>query len=1301
MRLQQSISMGWSGLLATTLLLGPPLTFAKKDGPSITSTNFDFIPQDVSYFEDSDVLLFASKQGDLWRSSDAGAKWELADGVPKGKMFEMILHPFDNSRAYYITSGKEHFLTTDKGKTWTTFKTSLEPSEYRSALTFHAGDKDRVIYNAQSCEGFFFCKQHTLYTLDHFKTTDLLREETAGCYWAKTTPEFTSGSKEKDNDRVLCITKGRTSSFAKDYRLTISDEFFKKSGKDIQEFEPELQDGRTVAGIVNMAVVQGYVAVAATAEGTQEMALYVSDDTIKWHRAVFPKDHKLLQKAYTILEGTKYSIQIDVMNTKASHPMGVFLTSNSNGTYFNRLIEHTNRHRNGLVDFEKVTGIQGIVLVNVVDNWKALEDGETKEKKVKSKISFNDGRDFHGLTVDKDELHLHSVTDLSNSGKVFSSPAPGLVMGVGNTGDYLKSYDDGNLYVSDDAGLTWRLALKGPHVYEFGDQGSILVAVEGGRGRIEAKKIKWSINHGKDWSEADLPHSVYAIQLTTTQDSTSLKFILEGKKEKDRQDSKSYIMAFDFEDLHEGKCDKDKDFEKWYARVDDKKEPMCLMGHKQWYNRRKADSDCFVKDEFHDPEVHQEDCPCAEQDFECDFNFVRSEDRKECVKAGRYIIPEGECKDPKGRFKGSSGWRKIPGNTCDEKKGVNKAEPVDRDCEEGKGGAAPPADGKVSHADKSFPSAKMFQQIEYLEKTAISSGSDETIVMRTDKALWYSKNHGKEWSQLLADEDITVIVPHSYNKDTVFFLTPTEKVFYSTDRGRTMRSFKAPFPPSTDPDVNVLNFHPTEPDWLIWIGGRDCKDKATCHTVASYTKDRGDEWRTIQRYVEKCEFIHESNYRDYAPESQKNPEKTAAARRKLIYCSSRTRESNEEKDNPMRLVTSDDFFDTHKVAIDNVVQFATMSEFIVVASHDDKQLLKVDSSVDGQHFADAQFPRNFKVDKQIAYTVLDSSTHSVFLHVTVDGVSKHEYGTIIKSNSNGTSFTTAKEAVNRGPKGYVDFEKSLGLEGIAVANIVDNYKDKNFEKDGKRLKTMITHNDGAEWSYLPPPEKDAEGKSYKCDSNLSKCSLHLHGYTERINKAHTYTSPSAIGLMIATGSVGEYLDNTADTFMSSDGGLTWRAVKKGKYMWEFGDQGSIVVLAKDDDKELVKSVSYSTDEGKTWTDYEFSEEGMYIDELSTVPSDNSRQFLLWGRKDNKPTTINLDFSGLTDKQCKLDEKDLTEGDYYLWTPKHPSQENECLFGHVSQYHRKKPDVKCYNGPMIEHLHDIAKNCTCTRQDYEW
>lgn len=1132
-----------------------------------------------------------------------------------------------------------------------------------------------------------------MYTTDGFsKPANYLRADTAGCHWAKGTPNFTTSQKDLDKDRILCVAKGRNSPWRKDYRLVISDNFFGESNKVIQEFEPELEAGRTVQGIVNMAFVRPYVVVAASAAGTDEMALYSSDDTIKWHRAIFPQDHKITEEAYTLLEGTNYSIQIDVMNTRPSNPMGVFLSSNSNGTYFTVNREHTNRDIYGLVDFEKVAGVQGIVYINHVDNWEDVEKSNTA-KKIKSKISFDDGKSWEEMKVDKDTLHLHSVTDLSNSGRVFSSPAPGLVMAIGNTGDYLDEYKKGNLYVSDDAGLSWRLGLKGPHKYEFGDSGSILLAVEEGLNN----EAKYSLDHGKTWQEVDLPQKVKPVQLTTTPDSTSLKFLLEAVD--DEKPTHGYIIAIDFAGLHERTC-KDDDMETWHARVDDKGEPTCLMGHKQSYRRRKPEADCFLMKEFEDPQVITEPCECTDDDFECDYNFIRSSDRKECVQApnAALVLPDGACKafGPDDTFQGSSGWRLIAGNDCKRKSGAQKDDTVPRKCSLA---AGQPASGKPDKAHNPV-NGKAFSQKVYLERTGISAGNDETIIMRTENGVFLSHNHGKTWEHILKDERIVQVLPHPYFNDMVYFLTDKKTVWYSTDRGDNLRKFDAPYPPNTQ-RLQIMYFHPKFKDWLIWIGDKDCDAAEGCHAVASVTKDRGDDnWMTITRYVRKCEFITESET-GYKTPGKKEDVESKKHRDKLIYCEVRSKERNDATDNPYKLVSSDDFFEESTEHFGAIVDFATMSEFIIVATKDvEHSTLKIDASVDGEIFADAKFPYGFNVDHQTAYTVLDSSTHSAFLHVTVGSEKGLEYGTILKSNSNGTSFVLSLDAVNRDDLGYVDFEKMSIIEGVAVANVVTNYKSKDYKKEQKKLKTMITHNDGAEWDYLAPPQKDSDGKKF-CGGSIDKCALHIHGYTERAQKGRTYSSTSAVGLMFVTGNVGEFLgaQKDAGTFMTADAGLTWKHVKPGTFSWAYGDQGGILVIVQE--SQPTKQVWYSLDEGDHWDSYNFSDKDVKINDITTVPSDNSRNFLLWGNDGEDLVTINLDFSGLTNATCKLDEDHVEADDYYLWMPKHPKQDDDCLFGHVSQYHRKRTTSNCYNGRMIPHLHDIAKNCSCTRRDFEW
>jgi hypothetical protein len=71
-------------------------------------------------------------------------------------------------------------------------------------------------------------------------------------------------------------------------------------------------------------------------------------------------------------------------------------------------------------------------------------------------------------------------------------------------------------------------------------------------------------------------------------------------------------VHLDFTNTRKKKCEED-DFEKWYARST---KSECIMGHKQWYKRRKPNVDCYVGDEFKDAEEHEENCPCIEADYE-------------------------------------------------------------------------------------------------------------------------------------------------------------------------------------------------------------------------------------------------------------------------------------------------------------------------------------------------------------------------------------------------------------------------------------------------------------------------------------------------------------------------------------------------------------------------------------------------------------------------------------------------------------------------------------------------------------
>jgi hypothetical protein len=84
--------------------------------------------------------------------------------------------------------------------------------------------------------------------------------------------------------------------------------------------------------------------------------------------------------------------------------------------------------------------------------------------------------------------------------------------------------------------------------------------------------------------------------------------------------------------------------------------------------------------------------------------------------------------------------------------------------------------------------------------------------------------------------------------------------------------------------------------------------------------------------------------------------------------------------------------------------------------------------------------------------------------------------------------------------------------------------------------------------------------------------------------APPYSQDSAVGLILAIGNTGYKLDKAVNdkmnTYLSRDGGLNWAEVRKGPYIYELGDHGGLVVMAKHN--EPTKEILYSFNEGKTW-----------------------------------------------------------------------------------------------------------------------
>ena len=134
------------------------------------------------------------------------------------------------------------------------------------------------------------------------------------------------------------------------------------------------------------------------------MLLYVTVDGKTWAKAHFPhaSSARLKENAYTIVESTKHSLAVDVVLQELSS-IGTLFTSNSNGTFFVESLKDTNRNRMGYVDYERIYGVDGVGIANVVANAKDVE-GHRAEKRLKSYITFDDGQSLIPLVPTRFQL---------------------------------------------------------------------------------------------------------------------------------------------------------------------------------------------------------------------------------------------------------------------------------------------------------------------------------------------------------------------------------------------------------------------------------------------------------------------------------------------------------------------------------------------------------------------------------------------------------------------------------------------------------------------------------------------------------------------------------------------------------------------------------------------------------------------------------------------------------------------------------------------------------------------------------
>lgn len=155
-----------------------------------------------------------------------------------------------------------------------------------------------------------------------------------------------------------------------------------------------------MTGVLAVSAVGRFIVAAVKPTSQTDMTLYVTHDGEHWHETIFPEGAALHEKSFTIIESSNPALLVDVLSGEDAQ-FGSLYKSNSNGTFFSKSLENTNRNSMGYIDIERIPGVEGILVANQILNPRLVES-QSVQREVRTLISFDDGGSWNEITKVKD-----------------------------------------------------------------------------------------------------------------------------------------------------------------------------------------------------------------------------------------------------------------------------------------------------------------------------------------------------------------------------------------------------------------------------------------------------------------------------------------------------------------------------------------------------------------------------------------------------------------------------------------------------------------------------------------------------------------------------------------------------------------------------------------------------------------------------------------------------------------------------------------------------------------------------------
>ena len=491
-----------------------------------------------------------------------------------------------------------------------------------------------------------------------------------------------------------------------------------------------------------------------------------------------------------------------------------------------------------------------------------------------------------------------------------------------------------------------------------------------------------------------------------------------------------------------------------------------------------------------------------------------------------------------------------------------------------------------------------------------------------------------------------------------------------------------------------ISFHPSDENLLAALD---------MNKNLLLSKNKGESWDKILDNVDEFTF---AKYSDEA----------YMAKKERIFA---LRNMKDKKTNQMmkELIYSDDYFNKWEVALKHV-EFFKLTDCCVYAKIENKKMKVADAFGNFYYFFDLEI-ENAHHDKFKTFNIVENGvTFQTFATM------EHEYETyttnfLMKANWFGSDFKILFDFLvcdqfmtlcdvlpikslagvmiaNRYKKEFVTFSENVpkskrkNMDQIRRLNNIEDYK-----------MTFISFDFGLTWDRIKAPTLDNKERPFSCDED---CYLNIHLFSSYKDFNTPASSDHMPGFIIGSGSVGNYLmtdknDNDIGLFISRNGGLTWKMIKRGNYMFELLDNGSLIVIANRNFRD--NYIQYSFDTGDTWHKIKFSDTALKVLSLTTKNSHELQKLIIdvanpKGYK-NKSRVIALDFSNLHERKCVHDKENPDISDYEEFVP-HLADDDNCYLGQEMVILRKKPDRECFNKDQFA-MTQIKKLCPCKKTDF--